>query len=126
MLEYADSMTITEPDVSDELFARLRARFDEDAIVELTEIVAWENASRNCALRVPSQEPLLESRVSASRRRAPGEGDACVIPRRPSGNSPPTPLLAIEPNLPRAPSWSAAAPLVQHVTARTVPPQYQY
>ena len=58
VLEYADSMTITGRDVSDELFARLRARFDDDAIVELTEIVAWENASSkfNRALRVPSQK----------------------------------------------------------------------
>ena len=58
VLEYADSMTITARDVSDELFARLRTRFDDDAIVELTEIVAWENASSkfNRALRVPSQE----------------------------------------------------------------------
>jgi alkylhydroperoxidase family enzyme len=57
VLEYADSMTITGRDVSDELFARLRARFDDDTIVELTEIVAWENASSkfNRALRVPSQ-----------------------------------------------------------------------
>jgi alkylhydroperoxidase family enzyme len=57
VLEYADSMTITGRDVSDELFARLRDHFDDDAIVELTEIVAWENASSkfNRALRVPSQ-----------------------------------------------------------------------
>jgi alkylhydroperoxidase family enzyme len=57
VLEYADSMTITGRDVSDELFGRLRERFDDDAIVELTEIVAWENASSkfNRALRIPSQ-----------------------------------------------------------------------
>jgi alkylhydroperoxidase family enzyme len=57
VLEYADSMTITGRDVSDELFGRLRQRFDDDAIVELSEIVAWENASSkfNRALRVPSQ-----------------------------------------------------------------------
>lgn len=57
VLEYADAITITDRDVSDELFARIRARFDEDVIVELTEIVAWENASSkfNRALRVPSQ-----------------------------------------------------------------------
>ena len=57
VLEYADSMTITGRDVSDELFARLRAIFDEDAIVELSELVAWENASAkfNRALRIPSQ-----------------------------------------------------------------------
>jgi alkylhydroperoxidase family enzyme len=57
VLEYADSMTITGRDVSDELFGRLRQRFDDDTIVELSEIVAWENASSkfNRALRVPSQ-----------------------------------------------------------------------
>lgn len=57
VLQYADSITITGRDVSDELFGRLRATFDDDAIVELTEIVAWENASSkfNRALRVPSQ-----------------------------------------------------------------------
>ncbi len=56
-LEYADSMTITEREVSDELFSRLRRFYDDDALVELTEIIAWENASSkfNRALRVPSQ-----------------------------------------------------------------------
>ena len=51
-------MTITGRDVSDELFARIRKHFDDDAIVELTEIVAWENASSrfNRALRIPSQK----------------------------------------------------------------------
>ena len=50
-------MTITGREVSDELFARVRKRFGDDAIVELTEIVAWENASSkfNRALRIPSQ-----------------------------------------------------------------------
>jgi len=50
-------MTITGREVSDALFARLQARFTPDAIVELTEIVAWENASSkfNRALRIPSQ-----------------------------------------------------------------------
>lgn len=56
-LEYADCMTITGRDVSDELFARLRTFFDDDALVELTEVIAWENASAkfNRALRIPSQ-----------------------------------------------------------------------
>lgn len=51
-------MTITGRDVSEELFARVREHFDADAIVELTEIVAWENASSkfNRALRIPSQK----------------------------------------------------------------------
>jgi alkylhydroperoxidase family enzyme len=56
-LEYADRMTITGRDVDDELFSRLRRFFDEDALVELTAVIAWENSSSkfNRALRVPSQ-----------------------------------------------------------------------
>lgn len=56
-LEYADAMTITGVEVTDELFERLRACFDEDAIVELTMVIAFENSSSkfNRALRVPSQ-----------------------------------------------------------------------
>ncbi len=57
-LEYADCMTINGRDVSDQLFARLRRFYDDDALVELTAIIAWENASSkfNRALRIPSQE----------------------------------------------------------------------
>ena len=57
-LEYADAMTLSDRDVDDELFERLRARFDEDQIVELTAAIAWENSSSkfNRALRVPSQK----------------------------------------------------------------------
>ncbi len=58
VLEYADAMTITGRDVSDELFARLGQLYDDDALVELTMIIAWENSSSkfNRALRVPSQK----------------------------------------------------------------------
>ena len=50
-------MTITGRDVDDELFARLREHFEDDALVELTATIAWENASSkfNRALRVPAQ-----------------------------------------------------------------------
>lgn len=56
-LEYADAMTITGRDVDDDLFARLCEHYEDDAIVELTTIIAWENSSSkfNRALRVPSQ-----------------------------------------------------------------------
>lgn len=56
-LEYADAVTLSHRDVDDHLFGRLRSRFDDDALVELTEIIAWENASAkfNRALRIPSQ-----------------------------------------------------------------------
>ena len=57
-LEYADAMTITGREVSDELFFWLHNFYEADAIVELTAIIAWENASSkfNRALRVPSQQ----------------------------------------------------------------------
>jgi alkylhydroperoxidase family enzyme len=56
-LEYAERMTFTDQDVDDDLFSRLRGFFDEDALVELTATIAWENSSSkfNRALRVPSQ-----------------------------------------------------------------------
>ncbi|HKY29680.1 MAG TPA: hypothetical protein VJM12_17200 [Pyrinomonadaceae bacterium] len=56
-LEYADTMTITGREVSDELFKRLRQFYSDDALVELTATIAWENASSkfNRALRVTSQ-----------------------------------------------------------------------
>ena len=57
-LEYADVITDTYRDVDDELFARLRQHYDDDAIAELTMIIAWENASSrfNRAFRIRSQE----------------------------------------------------------------------
>ena len=56
-LEFADAMTITGREVSDELFAQAREFYDDDALVELTATIAWENASSkfNRALRIPSQ-----------------------------------------------------------------------
>ncbi|HWO06112.1 MAG TPA: hypothetical protein VNQ54_15030 [Methylomirabilota bacterium] len=56
-LEYAGCMTISGREVGDELFARLRRLYDDDALVELTATIAWENASSkyNRALRIPSQ-----------------------------------------------------------------------
>ena len=56
-LEYADAITLSDLEVSDDLFARLRRFYDDDALVELTAIIAWENASSkfNRALRIPSQ-----------------------------------------------------------------------
>jgi alkylhydroperoxidase family enzyme len=56
-LAYADAITYTDRDVDDVLFAALRQHFSDDAIIELTAIIAWENSSSkfNRALRVPSQ-----------------------------------------------------------------------
>lgn len=43
VLEYADSMTRTPVEVSDSLFSRLRERFVEAELVELTSAISWEN-----------------------------------------------------------------------------------
>lgn len=57
VLEYADRMTRTPVEVSDELFDRLVARFDERQIVELTLAIALENfhARSNWAFGIESQ-----------------------------------------------------------------------
>lgn len=57
-LGYADAITLSDRDASDELFAELSRHFSPDQIVELTAVIAWENASSkfNRALRVPSQQ----------------------------------------------------------------------
>jgi len=43
VLDYAEAMTRTPAEVTDELFARLREHFDDAQIVELTNEIAWEN-----------------------------------------------------------------------------------
>jgi alkylhydroperoxidase family enzyme len=56
-LEYADCITLSHLDVSDELFSRLSQFYGDDAIVELTALIAWGNSSSkfNRALGVESQ-----------------------------------------------------------------------
>ncbi len=43
VLEYADGMTQTPVEVSDALFAKLREKFTDAQLVELTATLAWEN-----------------------------------------------------------------------------------
>jgi len=43
VLEYADGMTQTPVEVSDGLFAKLREKFTDAQLVELTATLAWEN-----------------------------------------------------------------------------------
>ncbi|HEV8553704.1 MAG TPA: carboxymuconolactone decarboxylase family protein [Casimicrobiaceae bacterium] len=56
-LEYAEAMTDSSRRVTDQLVTRLRDFFDEDAIVELTGLIAFQNLSSkfNSALDVPAQ-----------------------------------------------------------------------
>ena len=56
-LAYTDAMTYSDQQVSDELMVRVKEFFDEDAIVELTGLIAFQNLSSkfNAALDVPAQ-----------------------------------------------------------------------
>ena len=57
-LEYADRISDTNLEVTDEFFERLMKHFSGDELVELTAAIAWENCSSkfNRAFRVDSQE----------------------------------------------------------------------
>ena len=56
-LDYAEKMMERAPGVDDALTDRLRRHFDDDAIVELTGLIAFQNLSSrfNAALDVPAQ-----------------------------------------------------------------------
>jgi AhpD family alkylhydroperoxidase len=56
-LEYAEAITLSDLEVSDDLMARVKRQFDDDAIVELTALAAFQNMSSkfNAALDVPPQ-----------------------------------------------------------------------
>jgi uncharacterized peroxidase-related enzyme len=56
-LDYAEAITLSEREVDEVQMARLRQHFDDDAIVELTALVAFQNMSSkfNAALAVPPQ-----------------------------------------------------------------------
>lgn len=56
-LEYAEAITLSHRRVDDELMAGLKRHFDDDAVVELTGLTAFQNLSSkfNTALSVPPQ-----------------------------------------------------------------------
>ena len=72
VLDYAVGVTRTPVDVSDELFARLRAHFDPAQLVELTHAIALENLYGRCnhALGIGSAG-FSEGMVCAVPERAP-------------------------------------------------------
>lgn len=78
-LDYAEAMTLSDRRVDEDLCARLKAHFDEDALVELTALIAFQNMSSkfNSALDVPPQGfcrlPAARS-ASGSQGRLPGHG----------------------------------------------------
>ena len=57
VLEYTEAVTYTDRQVTDELMQRLKDFFDDDGIVELTGLIAFQNLSSkfNSALDVPPQ-----------------------------------------------------------------------
>ena len=57
VLDYAEAMTRSDLKVGDEQVDRLRSYFDDDGIVELTGLIAFQNMSSkfNSALGVPAQ-----------------------------------------------------------------------
>ncbi len=56
-LDYAEGVTRSDTQASDEHIERLRKHFDDDAIIELTALIAFQNLSSkfNAALGVPAQ-----------------------------------------------------------------------
>jgi AhpD family alkylhydroperoxidase len=56
-LEYAEAMTLTDLAVTDGLTAKLKEHFDDDSVVELTALIAFQNLSSkfNAALDLPAQ-----------------------------------------------------------------------
>lgn len=57
VLEYTEAVTYTDQQVTDELVNRLKDFFDDDGVVELTGLIAFQNLSSkfNSALDVPAQ-----------------------------------------------------------------------
>jgi AhpD family alkylhydroperoxidase len=56
-LDYTEAMTYSDREVDDDLMARLKLHFDDDAVIELTALIAFQNLSSkfNAALAVPPQ-----------------------------------------------------------------------
>ena len=56
-LEYTEAMTRSDGGVTDALFHRVKSQFDDDAVIELTGLIAFQNMSSkfNAALGVPAQ-----------------------------------------------------------------------
>ena len=56
-LAFAEAMTRSDREVDDDLMARLKQHFDDDAVIELSALIAFQNMSSkfNAALAVPPQ-----------------------------------------------------------------------
>lgn len=77
VLDYAAAVTTTGAQVSDEVFAALRSFLDDDAIVELTALIALQDASSkfNTALAIASAG-LCPALALGTNRHSDQRGDA--------------------------------------------------
>lgn len=71
VLEYADAITDTPVEVPEALFARLREKFNEAQLVELTSAIAWENYRARFAHAFGIEGENFS------------EGTVCALPARP-------------------------------------------
>lgn len=69
-LGYAEAVTYSDRQVTPELMAQVREHFDDDALIELTGLVAFQNMSSkfNSALDVPAEGFCQMPSRNASRR----------------------------------------------------------
>lgn len=75
-LAYTEAMTRSDQTVDDALMARLKDHFDDDAVIELTGLIAFQNMSSkfNAALDVPPQGFCKLPADAASSPRSPAAG----------------------------------------------------
>jgi AhpD family alkylhydroperoxidase len=57
VLDYAEAMTLSDREVDDELMEQVKKHFDDDGVIDLTALIAFQNMSTkfNNALAVPPQ-----------------------------------------------------------------------
>ena len=71
-LEYAEAITRSDVGVTDALFSRVKSQFDDDAVIELTGLIAFQNMSSkfNAALGIAAQGfcPVPTKSVPLGRR----------------------------------------------------------
>jgi AhpD family alkylhydroperoxidase len=97
VLDYAVGMSRTPVEVSDELFASLRERFDDAQLVELTNVIAVENMRGRfngalgigeagfsegmvCAVPEPDAAARAEASAAPAREHTPDDGAAAASP----------------------------------------------
>jgi AhpD family alkylhydroperoxidase len=73
VLSYAEAVTRTDLQPTDEHFRRLREHFDDDAIIELTALIAFQNLSSkfNAALSVAAPRVLRHCTAAPASARNP-------------------------------------------------------